>query len=173
MRCLNYQITYSLDYNCRLHLLIIPETISRFVAVETVKINACIKELPLEVSKLTNLQLLDLTGCYNLLSIPESILKMKDLKIKIGDVLSRASDMIFITVPETGITPEVFLQIRTAKEKKIEQLIIRQVPSPGYRQFPEAFKVPDELKDLTDLKMLSITGNVSSLPSWVGNISVR
>ena len=55
--------------------VIIPETISRLVAVETIKINACIEELPVALSKLTNLQLLNLTGCYNLLSIPDEILE--------------------------------------------------------------------------------------------------
>ena len=73
-------------------IVIMPKTISRLDAVETIKINACIEELPLALSKLNNLKLLDLTGCYNLLS-PKVILKMKDLKIKIGDIISRASEV--------------------------------------------------------------------------------
>ena len=82
---------YAPDYLYRGHLVSIPETISRFVAVETIKINACITELPVALSQLNNLKLLDLTGCYNLSSIPEEILEMKDLKIKIGEIISRAS----------------------------------------------------------------------------------
>ena len=109
-------------------LVIIPNTITRLVAVETITINASIRDLPHVLSELNNLKLLDLTGCYNLLSIPEEILEMKDLKIKIGDLISRASEIIFIKVPPTEITPGVFSAIRTAKEKKIEQLIIRQMP---------------------------------------------
>ena len=51
----------------REELVIIPETISRLVALETIKIDAYIEELPVALSKLNNLKLLDLTGCYNLL----------------------------------------------------------------------------------------------------------
>ena len=151
-------------------LVTIPDTISRLVAVETIKINACIEELPVALSELKHLKLLDLTGCYNLLSIPKVILKMKDLKIKIGDTISRASEILFINVPLTRITPEVFSKITTAKEKKIEQLIIRHIPSTEYRRQHE-FAVPDEIKDFHELKMLCITGTISSVPSWIGNMS--
>ena len=34
----------------------------------------------------------------------------------------------------------------------------------------EEFEVPDEIKDLPDLKMLYITGNVSQLPLWIETI---
>ena len=148
-------------------LVTIPETISRLVAVETIKINAFITELPVELSKLNNLKLLDLTGCYNLLSIPDEITEMKDLKIKVGDIISRVPEVVFITVPRNRITQEVFSKIRSAKEKKIEQLIIRQMPPSSYEQRQEEFEVPDEIQHLNELKLLSITGNVSSLPSWI------
>ena len=162
-----YQYYYSRD-----QLVIIPETISRFVAVETITINAFITELPVALSKLTNLKLLDLTGCYNLLSIPEEILEMKDLKIKIGGIISRASEVVFITVPLYRITPEVFSMIKSANKKRIEQLIIRQMPPAQFGERPqERFEVPDEIKDFTELKMLCITGNISSVPSWIGNMS--
>ena len=153
-------------------LVSIPETIRRLVAVETIKINACITELPVALSKLSNLKLLDLSGCYNLLSIPNELLEMKDLKIKIGDVISRASEVVFITVPRTGITSEVFSAIYSTKEKKIEQLIIRQMP-PDFddEDDQEEFEVPDEIKDLPELKMLSITGSVPLLPSWIGDMN--
>ena len=151
-------------------LVIIPETISRLVALETITITACITELPVALTKLNNLKLLDLTGCYNLLSVPDEIVEMKDLKIKIGDTISRASEILFINVPLTRITPEVFSKITTAKEKKIEQLIIRHIPSTEYRRQHE-FAVPDEIKDFHELKMLCITGTISSVPSWIGNMS--
>ena len=96
---------------------------------------------------------------------------MNDLKIKIGDIISRASEVVFIPVPETGITPEVFAKIRSANEKKVEQLIIHQIPPQTFRQPQEAFEVPDEIQDLHELKMLCITGNVSSLPSCIGTMS--
>ena len=86
---------YVPDYYVPTSLVTIPETIRRLVAVETIKINACINELPVVLSKLNNLKLLDLTGCYNLLSIPEEILEMKELKIKIGDIIARASQVVF------------------------------------------------------------------------------
>ena len=147
-------------------LVIIPESISRLIAVETIKINACITELPVALSKLNNLKLLDLTGCYNLSSIHDKIAEMKYLKIKSGDIISRASAVVFIKVPETGITPEVFSTIRSASQKKIEQLLIRQKPYPRR----EAFALPDEIIDFTELKMLCITGNLSSLPMWIANM---
>ena len=152
-------------------LVIIPETISRLIAVETIKIHACITELPVALSKLNNLKLLDLTGCYNLLSIPEEILEMKDMNIRIGESISRASEVVFITVPSIGIITEVFSAIRTAKEKKIEQLIIHQMTPIFSYDRQEGFELPDEIKELHELKLLSITGNVSSLPSWIGNMS--
>ena len=161
------QVDYnSYEYFSNFHLVIIPETISRFIAVETIKMDACIEKLPLALSRLNNLRLLDLTGCYNLLSIPDEILEMKDLKIKIGAIISSASEVVFIKVPETGITSDVFSKIRSANAKKIEQLIIRQMP----RGNDDPFEVPDEIKDFTELTIFTITGNVSSLPSWIGNM---
>ena len=175
MRCLTYQITYYSTANYDRYvqysaprLVIIPETINRLVAVETIKINAFIRELPVALSKLNNLKLLDLNGCYNLLSIPEEILEMKYLKIKNGDIISKASQIVFITVPLNGITP--FSKILSVNKKKIEQLIIRQV-SPPDEEEPEAFEVSDEIKVLHELKLFSMTGNLSSLPSSIGNMS--
>ena len=157
----------SLDPN----LVIIPETVSRLVAVETIKINACIKELPVALTKLNNLKLLDLSGCYNLFSIPEAVFEMKDLKIKIGDIISRASEVVFIPVPWTEITPSLFSAISSAKEKKIEQLIIRQVTPKSWTESYEEFEVPDDIKDLHELKQLSITGTISSVPSCIGHLN--
>ena len=48
---------------------------------------------------------------------------------------------------------------------EIEQLIIRQTPS----AHQEGFTVPDEIKSLNDLTILSITGTISYLPSWIVN----
>ena len=97
---------------------------------------------------------------------------MKDLKIKIGDIITRASEVVFIKVPLYRITQHVFSKVSSAKEKTIEQLIIRQIPPPiDYVDYQERFEVPEEIKDLNELKVLSITGNVSSLPSWIGDLS--
>ena len=89
------QVNYFRHREVDEQFVIIPETISRLVAVETIMINACIIELPVALAKLKHLRLLDLTGCYNLLSIPEEILEMKELKIKIGDIIARASQVVF------------------------------------------------------------------------------
>ena len=145
-------------------ILTIPETIRRLVAVETIKINACIGELSIAISKLNNLKLLDLSGCYHLLSIPEEVFEMKDLKSKIGEV-------VFIPVPLTGITQEAFSKTMSVNKKKIEKLIIRLVSPPDEEEEPEAFDVPDEIKELTERKRFSITGNLSSLPLWIGNMN--
>ena len=91
--------------------VIIPDTITKFAPVETIKINAFITELPVALSELTNLRLLDLTGCYNLLSIPAPLRRMKNLKVKIGDIISRVSRVVFITVPRIGIKPSDFSPI--------------------------------------------------------------
>ena len=96
---------------------------------------------------------------------------MKDLKIQIGDIISSASGVVFITVPPTEITSKVFSKITAAKEKKIEQLIIRQMAALGEFEDQEGFEVPDEIQELNELKSLWITGNVSSLPSWIGNMN--
>ena len=61
---------------------------------------------------------------------------MKDLKIKIGEIsTSPPSAIVFIPVPLTGITPEVFSKIRSAKEKKIEQLVIPQMAPQSFEDY--------------------------------------
>ena len=151
----------------------IPETISRLVAVEHITICACIEELSAEISQLVNLKVLDLTGCYNLLSISESIREMPNLKIKIGDVLSEASDVVFIALPGIGIIHSVFSAISS---HNTEQLFIHQIspqPQPLICRHPEpeGFELPNEMKELKKLKVLSLRGNLSSIPVWIENLN--
>ena len=77
---------------------------------------------------------------------------MKDLKIKIGDFISRPSEVIFIKVPENAITQSVFSIIRSANAKKVNQLIIRQLFFKSSYEPQEEFEVPDGLKDLNEQK---------------------
>ena len=146
--------------------VIIPDTINKFAAVETIKIKACITELPVALSELTNLKLLDLSGCYNLMSIPDAVYRMRNLKIKVGHTLSEASKVIFITVPRTGIKPSDFSRIFFTAQQDIEQLVIHQLPQ-GFGPQYENIQLPDRIQQLTDLKHLSVHGNLTLLPSWI------
>ena len=114
------------------------------------------------------MRLLDLSGCYNLLSIPEEISKMPNLKIKIRNYVSDASTVVFIPVPGTEITPSVFSIIFSIKKRKIEQFIIHQI-SPHYSQ-PEPFELPDGITEFQEMKLLSIQGKLSSLPFSIQNL---
>ena len=115
-------------YYVRNSLVLIPETISRLVALETIKIDACIEELPVALSKLANLKLLDLSSCYNLLSIPDEILEMKDLKIKIGDVTSRASEVVFVKVPKTESQQKSFQRLDQLKKRRLNNSLFVRPP---------------------------------------------
>ena len=171
-------------YNCykrysHVHLVIIPEVIKRLIAVESITISACVEELPVALSELKNLKFLDLSGCYNLLSIPEIVQEMENLKIRIWDITSEASAVAFIPMPWNGITLSVFSFISSCKGRKIEQLIIRQSPS-QYQQTdspptdtptdPDPFQLPDEIRELKKLRLLSIQGNLTSVPLCIGDL---
>ena len=72
------------------------------------------------------LKLLDLTGCYNLPSIPPELFAMTLLKIKIGDLLTSASEVVIIRVPRTGIPSDIFSVLSEENSTKITQVIIHQ-----------------------------------------------
>ena len=89
-------------------LVIIPGTISHLTEVESITIRAKIETLPRSLCSLKKLELLDLTGCYNIESIPSEVLTMPNLKIKIGDTTTPASEVVIITVPERAISSDIF-----------------------------------------------------------------
>ena len=149
--------------------VIIPEIIGTLTAVETISISACVEGLPTQLSRLTNLRLLDLSGCYNLLSIPECVQEMTNLKIQIGDVVSEASAVVFIDIPRTGITTSILSVISSSKSKNIEQLIIGQ--SRRQNPEPERFELPDRIQELKELKTLSAQGNLSCILDWKSSSS--
>ena len=72
----------------------IPDTIINLAEVETITIRASVQTLPTNVANLKKLQLLDLTGCYSILSLLSELLAMHKLKIKIGNVISPASEVV-------------------------------------------------------------------------------
>ena len=102
----------------------IPDTISRFTELETISISAFVKEVPPAISQLPYLKLLDLSGCYDLLHIPQSVLKMPNLTIKIGAVISLASSILILEVPWIGITSSCYSVISSPTEQNIHHLII-------------------------------------------------
>ena len=104
----------------------IPNTIANLTAVETISITANIETLPNSLCRLKKLQLLDLTGCYNILSIPSEVLAMPNLKIKIGEVISPASEVAVIPIPKKGISKDQFSVLADRNKGKISQLIIHQ-----------------------------------------------
>ena len=92
--------------------------------MEDITIRACIEILPNSLCNLKKLLLLDLSGCYNILSIPAEVLAMPHLKIKIGNVITSASEVVVIKVPSRGISPAIFY----GNKRNISQLIIHQAP---------------------------------------------
>ena len=104
----------------------LPPAITRLTSLEHIRISSYITELPTILSQLTHLKLLDLTGCHHLFTIPDELHNMPGLKIKIGDIISRASEVVFIAVPGSGIKSSVFSVISSRSERKIEQVVIHQ-----------------------------------------------
>ena len=58
----------------------IPETLARLVALEGIRISACIKELPWTINQLRNLRELDLSQCYHLKTLPDGITSLTNLQ---------------------------------------------------------------------------------------------
>ena len=97
----------------------ITETILNLAQLESITIQARIKTLPISLCKLPKLKLLDLSGCYNILSIPPEVLAMPNLKIKIGDTVTPASEVFIIKVPKKGISSEIFTALADENEMNI------------------------------------------------------
>ena len=146
----------------------IPEVISRFVEVECIRICAAVTELPTAISTLKNLLILDLTESYNLLSIPQAIMEMSDLTIIIGDLISPASEVVFIPILSDGEAQNIISMLETHNSQKIEQLIIRQDNKAFEDSMP--FELPERIKELKELKLLSLRTNMDSVPSWIGDL---
>ena len=104
----------------------IPDTITNLREVERITISALVETLPKSLCNLKKLELLDLTGCYNILSIPPEILAMSNLTIKIGTVISPASEVVVIKIPRRGISRDIFRVVSSGNKRKISQLIIHQ-----------------------------------------------
>ena len=113
-------------YIAYLELVTIPETISNLTQLESINIQARIKTLPNSLCKLPKLKLLDLSGCYTILSIPLEVLSMPNLKIKTGDTITPASEVIIIKVPRKGMPADIFSVLADENKMNISQLIITQ-----------------------------------------------
>ena len=90
------------NYNCYQHfadVVNLSDFIANFTEVRIISITAPIVTLPINLCTLQKLVLLDLSGCYNILSIPSEVLAMPSLNIKIGTVISPASQVIGIKIP--------------------------------------------------------------------------
>ena len=108
-------------------IVAIPDTIANLTEVKSISISAWIETLPKSLSQLKKLELLDLTGCYNIQ--PPEVLAMPNLKVKIGDVTSLASEVFVIRVPSKGISKDLLSVLSDDNKGKISQLIINPEPS--------------------------------------------
>ena len=75
---------------------------------------------------------------------------------------------------------QCFLSFRHPQEqnKTIEQLFIRQISPPddqlqptGPTTLASLFDLPDELREQKRLKVLSVHGYLSTVPSWIGDLT--
>ena len=115
------------------------------------------------------LELLDLTGCYTILKIPSEILAMPNLKIKIGNVISPASEVVFIKIPERGISGDIFSVLSDVNKRTISQLIIHQEHENGYARVDgrEEVVIPDELCNMEGIQTIWMRGNIRKIPGWI------
>ena len=155
-----------LDINA---VLRIPDTIGNLTELESISITAWIETLPNSLCTLQKLRILDLSGCYNILSIPSEVLAMPTLKIKIGHVISPASAVLVITVPQKGISNDTFAVLSGGNKANISQLIIHQerqtFDSPADGR--EEVVIPDDICNTEEIKCISLRGNVLNIPTWI------
>ena len=150
-------------------LLTIPDTIINLTDLEAITITAFVKTLPRCLSQLPKLQLLDLSGCYNILSIPAEVLAMPNLKIKIGEVITPASEVVIIKIPKHGISADIFTVLSDTNAKRFSQVIIHQEPEDSFSFSDEREEViiPDNLYRLSRLKSIWMRGNIIKIPRWI------
>ena len=144
----------------------IPDTVAKLTELQSVSISARIETVPICLCTLKKLELLDLTGSYNLLKIPSAVLALPNLKIKTGTVISPASEVLLIGVPKHGISNRLFSVLSNKRIRKFSQLIIRQETDYLLSAELDAVILPD-VCDTEALKCLCVEGNVPVLPSWI------
>ena len=160
-------------------IVTIPDTIAILTELETICITAHIETLPKRLCTMKKLKLLDLTGCYNILSIPSEILSLPNLKIQIGSVLSPASEVLVIGVPKRGISMDIFSLLSGGNNRKISQLIIHQDTHAGYadsysdkkqgplEDYREELVIPDNISIREGIRSLHICGKLLTIPNWL------
>ena len=147
----------------------IPDMITHLTEVTSITIRALVESLPKCLCNLKKLELLDLTGCYNILSIPSDILAMPNLKIRIGNVISPTSEFIVIKIPKRRISSDIFSVLSNRNKRNISQLIIHQESEKSYsgEDGREEVIIPDKLCTVEGIKAIWIRGNILNVPSWI------
>ena len=147
----------------------ITETILNLAQLESITIQARIKTLPISLCKLPKLKLLDLSGCYDILSIPPEVLAMPNLKIKIGDTITPASEVFIIKVPKKGISSEIFSALADENKMNISQLIVTQEAQDHYspEDTREEFDIPDDICAREGIQSIWMRGKFRNIPSFI------
>ena len=114
----NYQ-----TYGCKRSCITIPDTIVNLSGLECICIRARVTTLPNSLSRLKKLMMLDLSGCYNILSIPSQVLGMRNLKIKIDDIICPASEVVIIRVPSKRISADLFSVLSGRNIRRLHSLL--------------------------------------------------
>lgn len=143
----------------------IPETLANLTDLESISISAYVRTLPECLCTLPNLHLLDLNGCYDSLSISSEVLAMPNLKIKIGDLIVPASEVIVIEVPNSGVPNDIFAALSDLNNGKISHIIIHQNQGPYGTDAP--FTIPDDIYRTEGIRSVWIAGNVTQIPKWI------
>ena len=160
--------------NFRSTIVQIPHTIENLTEVRHIRIQASIETLPKTLSLLKKLEVLELTGCYTLLSITQEIIDMPNLKIKIDNVISPASKVLLIGVPQRGVAPDIFSNLSDEiKNRKISQLIIHQESADTDTDIRDIVHIPIDLAGLDTLESVFLRGNIYNCPYWVYSKNVK
>ena len=148
--------------------LTIPDTIPNLTELESLSIRAFVETLPKSLCNLKKLEFLDLTGCYTILTIPSEILAMPNLKIKVGDVISPASEVVVIKIPRYKIDPDIFSVLSDGNKQKIWHLLIHQEPhsSKSDEDGYEEVVIPDNICPAEGIRSICLRGKVVKVPTW-------
>ena len=148
-------------------LVTIPDTITNLTEVEQISITAKVETLPKCLSTLKKLTLLDLSGCYNILEIPPEILAMPNLKIKIGDIISPASEVILILVPTKAISPNIYSVLSNRKDETISPLLISQERAASFLHPQAEIVIPNDVCRMDGLRCIWLRGNITKIPGFI------
>ena len=94
---------------------------------------------------------------------------MPNLKIKIGHVISPASEVVVIKIPKRELVGDRDRFGVLSSGNKISQLIIHQESKEGWcrKEIRDPFSLPDQLYSVNGLRTIWIRGHIFTIPSWI------